>query len=73
MHDVASITPADYAELARLAWNRDPFRPIPGEEALALYEANWRHVDVASLSARERRLIETLAERFGGGHLLTTT
>jgi hypothetical protein len=67
-----TVVPARYAELARLAWNRDPSRAISGEEAFSLYEANWRHVDVASLSARESELIQALADRFGGGHLLTT-
>jgi hypothetical protein len=47
-------------------------RPISGAEALGLYEANWRHVEVASLSDQERALIAALAERFGGGYLLTT-
>ena len=66
------IIPAHYPELACLAWNRDLLRPMPGQEALALYEANWRHVDVAGLSAAECELIATLADRFGHGHLLTT-
>ena len=66
------VVPAHHPELARLAWNRDPARPIPGQEALALYEANWRHVDVAALTPAERRLIASLADRFGRGHLLTT-
>jgi hypothetical protein len=56
--------------LARLAWNRDLSRPISGEEALGLYEANWRHVEVDALSPREWQLIKELADRFGGGHLL---
>jgi hypothetical protein len=67
-----AIIPADYPELARLAWNRDPARPITGEEALGLYERNWRHVDIAALSEKERALISLLADRLGGGHLLTT-
>ncbi len=72
MDDTGTIIPADYAELARLAWNRDPSRPITGEEALGLYERNWRHVDTASLSDQEQDLIKRLADRFGSGHLLTT-
>jgi hypothetical protein len=72
MIDVDTVIPARYGELARLAWNRDPSRPITGEEALGLYEANWRHVEVASLSSDEQDLIRVLADRFGGGHLLTT-
>jgi len=72
MQDADTVVPADYPELARLAWNRDPSRPIAGAEALSLYEANWRHVDPTALTAAERALIDTLAARFGGGHLLTT-
>ena len=72
MEGTDTVVPARYAALARLARNRDPSRPISGEEALGLYEANWRHVEVASLSLQERELIDALAARFGGGHLLTT-
>jgi hypothetical protein len=42
MDGADTVVPADYAELARLAWNRDASRPITGEEALGLYELNWR-------------------------------
>ena len=72
MSSTDTVIPARYAELARLAWNRDPSRAISGEEAFSLYEANWRHVAVASLSPQERELIQVLANRFGGGRLLTT-
>ncbi len=72
MEDVDTVVPARYPELARLAWNRDQSRAISGEEALGLYEANWRHVDVAALSPQERALIKALTVRFGAGHLLTT-
>lgn len=66
-----TIIPAAWPELARLAWNRDTSRPIPGAEALELYERNWRHVDREALTHEERALIQALAERYGGGHLLT--
>lgn len=66
------IVPAHYPELARLAWNRDPARPIPGAEAFSLYEANWRHVDSDALGEAEVALIRALTRRFGGGHLLAT-
>ena len=72
MEETDTVIPARYAELARLAWNRDVSHPITGEEALGLYEANWRHIEVTSLSDEERMLIKALADRFGGGHLLTT-
>jgi hypothetical protein len=67
-----TVTPADWPELALLAWNRDPARPIPGAEALSLYEANWRHVDRTALTPGERELIQALADQYGHGHLLTT-
>lgn len=67
-----TVIPAAFPELARLAWNRDPAVPIPGADALSLYEANWRHVVPAALTPEEAALIEALAERYGGGHLLTT-
>jgi hypothetical protein len=70
--DGMGVIPAHYPELAGLAWNRDLGRPMPGREALALYEANWRHVDVGALTGAERELITCLADRFGHGHLLTT-
>jgi hypothetical protein len=54
--------------LRELAWNRTN-RWITGQEALALYERNWRFVDQASLDPRERELIGDLAQRFGAGHL----
>ena len=72
MEAVETVVPADYPELARLAWNRDASRPIDGAEALSLYEANWRHVEAAALSFEERALIDALVARFGGGHLLAT-
>jgi hypothetical protein len=72
MDTLDTVIPSRYEALARLAWNRDPSRAISGEEAFGLYEANWRHVEILSLSAEERALIEALAKRFGGGHLLTT-
>ncbi|RWC50154.1 MAG: hypothetical protein EOS55_06230 [Mesorhizobium sp.] len=66
------IVPAEFPELLALAWNRDAARPIPAEEAFALYERNWRFVDQKRLTTREKLLIQTLADKFGRGILLTT-
>ncbi|MER8753260.1 hypothetical protein NKH57_29235 [Mesorhizobium sp. M1050] len=66
------IVPAELPELGALAWNRDPARSIPAEEAFALYERNWRFVDQKRLTTREKLLIQTLADKFGHGILLTT-
>ena len=69
--NLSAIVPADYPELARLAWNRDPRRPITGEEALSLYEANWRHIDPCRFDAAERALVAALVQRYAGGLPLT--
>lgn len=71
--DVAPmIVPAEFPELQAIAWSRDATRPIPAEEAFALYERNWRFVDQKRLTAREKLLIQNLANEFGHGILLTT-
>jgi hypothetical protein len=59
---------ADFPVLKELAWNRvDTY--IPAEEALALYERNWRFVQDAGLSAEEQKLIDRLTQQCGSGVL----
>jgi hypothetical protein len=59
---------ADFPVLRELAWNRvDAY--IPAEEALALYERNWRFVQDAGLSAEEQKLIDRLTQQCGSGVL----
>lgn len=60
----------DYPQLKRLAWQRHDVDEITPQEALSLYERNWRHVDHAAVEAGERALIQVLASRLGGGRLL---
>lgn len=56
----------DYDQLRDLAWNRtDEF--IPAKEAFQLYERNWRLIEPAALTPKERALIEHLKAEFGGG------
>ena len=57
----------DYPQLALLAWSRKPEDAITGEEAFALYEANWRMVDQAQLGKPELDLIEALMRTYGQG------
>jgi len=64
--DVVQID--DYPQLAQLAWNR-AIRDITGEDALALYEANWRFVEQDELTARETALIDRLKKKYGHGVL----
>jgi hypothetical protein len=54
--------------LRELAWNRADHY-IPADQALGIYERNWRFVDPRRLGAPERALIERLKERFGRGVL----
>ena len=66
--DEALVHIADYPALAEIAWNRsEPW--IPAQDALGLYERNWRFVDASRLEPRERALIERLSARYGGGPL----
>ena len=61
---------ADYPQLKRLAWQLPGAKALTPQEALNLYERNWRHVDVATLTPRERILVQQLAATLGGGQLL---
>ena len=57
-----------WPKLRELAWNRAD-RWIPAEEALALYERNWRFVQPNELTTEEATLIDRLKQQFGGGVL----
>ena len=59
----------NYPNLSLIAWNRRR-RFITDEEALALYEANWRLVDVMNLTAEEQASIDRLIRTHGKGVLL---
>lgn len=57
---------ASYPNLMLLCWNRRA-RYITRREAFALYERNWRWVDVNAAPEHERELIDDLAKEFGAG------
>ena len=61
---------ADYPQLKRLAWQRGGVPRVSPQEALSLYERNWRHVDIDAMDPRERALVSALALQWGGGRLL---
>lgn len=63
------ICPNNYPQLKFIVWNRNPADLIEEEEAFALYERNWRHIEVAALTDDEKKLIELLTEKFGHGVL----
>jgi transcriptional regulator with XRE-family HTH domain len=66
----ARIRLADYPQLKRLAWQLHGVTTLTPEDALGLYERNWRHVDTAALEPAERALVNALAQHLGGGRLL---
>jgi hypothetical protein len=57
-----------YECLKALCWNRRS-RYVAAEDALRLYERNWRLVDKRRMKAAERELIDRLVTRFGAGVL----
>ncbi len=60
----------DYPQLKKLAWQLQGVEDVSPQEALSLYERNWRHVDAATLSMKEIALVHALATALGGGRLL---
>ena len=66
----SSLRLADYPQLKRLAWQRGGVPRVSPQEALSLYERNWRHVDIDAMDPRERALVSALAQQWGGGRLL---
>src|SRR5258708_26907288 len=57
-----------WPKLRELAWNR-AVRWIPAEDALSLYERNWRFVNPCELTSAEADLIDRLKRRYGAGVL----
>lgn len=58
----------DYPELALLAWNR-AVREIAPNEALDLYERNWRFVDHEHMIPAEVKLLKQLVAQYGNNVL----
>lgn len=56
----------DYPSLKLLCWNRRT-QYVTRRDAFALYERNWRLVDLPSTPDSERALIDDLAREFGNG------
>jgi len=59
-----------YPQLRQLCWNRPDDAVVDGETALALYERNWRFVDLDEMRPHERTLLEHLVAIYGNGHFL---
>lgn len=66
----SKIRIASYKQLKKLAWQLKGTQELTPQEALDLYERNWRHVDIAALDAREKKLLKNLLAAFGRERLL---
>src|SRR4051794_18375199 len=60
----------NFPQLKKLAWQLHGVDEISPQEALDLYERNWRHLDRAALSDDEAALIDALSHALSGGRLL---
>jgi len=61
---------ADYKQLKRIAWQLKGTKQISPQEALDLYERNWRHVDAKAMDEKEQKLLDMLLAAFGRERLL---
>ncbi len=66
----AHIRVQDYPILRELCWSLPGATELTPDEALALYEGGWRHVDPSRLQAQERELLDALVAGPGRGVLL---
>lgn len=66
----ASVRLDAYPQLKRLAWQLHGVAEVSPDQALSLYERNWRHVDQTRLEPAERELVQVLMDELGGGRLL---
>ncbi|MFM9971758.1 MAG: hypothetical protein ACKVQK_25540 [Burkholderiales bacterium] len=64
--DSETVEVERYPQLKLLCWHRRD-RLLRAEDAWSLYERNWRFVEPAQLEPAEKRLIDMLNTRFGGG------
>jgi transcriptional regulator with XRE-family HTH domain len=61
---------ADFPQLRQLAWHIPGAIDLSPQEALSLYERNWRHIDLDRMDPHERQLLDELRSALGRGHLL---
>jgi len=61
----ARIRLDEYPELKKLAWHVHGIDTLSPQEALGMYERNWRHLDEKALTLHEQQLIDALRLGFG--------
>lgn len=67
LRDMIAIV--NYPQLRLIAWTRQDDDLVDDQEALALYEANWRFIEPEKMAESERTLLERLVQQFGNGVL----
>ena len=60
----------NFPQLQLLTWSRPDVCELTPQDAFALYERNWKHVDARMLIPRERQLIRELTTQYGHGVML---
>lgn len=58
---------ADFPQLKLITWNRREDDVVSEEEALSLYERNWRFVEQKELEPHEQALIDRLVRDYRNG------
>ncbi len=66
----SKISLSTYPQLKKLAWQIKQTQTLSPEEALNLYERNWRHIDLNAMDSKELKLIQELMALFGTEKLL---
>ncbi|HEY8272188.1 MAG TPA: hypothetical protein VIG33_14960, partial [Pseudobdellovibrionaceae bacterium] len=64
------IRVSDYKQLKRIAWQLKGSQELSPQEVRDLYERNWRHIDLKTMDAREKKLLEMLLAAAGRERLL---
>lgn len=59
-----------FPQLRLLCWSRPEDAVLDGVSALALYERNWRFVDLDVMTVDEQVLLDQLIAEYGGGCFL---
>ena len=65
-----TVRVGDYPQLRQIGWQLRDDTELTEEEALHLYERNWRHVDRDAMDEREREFVQHLADVYSHGRLL---
>ena len=66
----AGLRVGDYPQLRQIAWQLHDETELTEEEALQLYERNWKYVDRDAMDQRESEFVQHLADVYSHGRLL---